>query len=161
MNRIIAACGNDCAACPRYTAHPCEKTDEELRDTAILVPSMIGYIGDSKLATANSNAKLVHENAATLATKLETAGYPITDGTKCAENITALDSDLAIATPSDTNNGAAYVKAQMKKMMTGDYGVQFKSGFPEKSSYRKTTSDTYVGLYPTAATAKGADMITE
>ena len=28
--KIIAACGNDCAACPRYTVHPYEKTDEEI-----------------------------------------------------------------------------------------------------------------------------------
>ena len=34
--KIIAACGNDCAVCPRYTAHPYEKTDEELRHTAEL-----------------------------------------------------------------------------------------------------------------------------
>ncbi len=27
--RIIAACGNDCSACPRYVAHPYEKTDQE------------------------------------------------------------------------------------------------------------------------------------
>ena len=30
MGKIIAACGNDCAACPRYTIPPYEKTDEEL-----------------------------------------------------------------------------------------------------------------------------------
>ncbi|MBQ5330402.1 MAG: DUF3795 domain-containing protein [Oscillospiraceae bacterium] len=42
MNRIIAACGNDCASCPRYTAHPCEKTDEELRAAAGLWQK-IGY----------------------------------------------------------------------------------------------------------------------
>ncbi len=36
MKKIIAACGNDCAACPRYTAHPYEKTPEELRHTAEL-----------------------------------------------------------------------------------------------------------------------------
>ena len=24
--KIIAACGNDCAVCPRYVAHPYEKT---------------------------------------------------------------------------------------------------------------------------------------
>ena len=36
MKKIIAACGNDCAACPRYVAHPYEKTDEELRHTAEL-----------------------------------------------------------------------------------------------------------------------------
>ena len=40
--KIIAACGNDCAACPRYTAHPYEKTDEELHHTAELWMD-IGY----------------------------------------------------------------------------------------------------------------------
>ena len=42
METVIAACGNDCAACPRYTAHPYEKTDEELRHTAQLWMK-IGY----------------------------------------------------------------------------------------------------------------------
>ena len=36
MNRIIAACGNDCSTCPRYIAFPFEKTDEQLRYTAEL-----------------------------------------------------------------------------------------------------------------------------
>ena len=36
MEKIIAACGNDCAACPRYVGHPYEKTDEELHHTAEL-----------------------------------------------------------------------------------------------------------------------------
>ena len=36
MERILAACGNDCSACPRYVSHPYEKTDEELRHTAEL-----------------------------------------------------------------------------------------------------------------------------
>ncbi len=40
--RIIAACGNDCSACPRYTAAPYEKTEEELRHTAELWMK-IGY----------------------------------------------------------------------------------------------------------------------
>ena len=42
MKKIIAACGNDCSACPRYVAHPYEKTDEELRHTARLWEK-IGY----------------------------------------------------------------------------------------------------------------------
>ncbi len=42
INRIIAACGNDCTACPRYTAYPCEKTETELRHTAELWMK-IGY----------------------------------------------------------------------------------------------------------------------
>ncbi len=36
MNKVLAACGNDCSACPRYITHPYEKTDEELRHTAEL-----------------------------------------------------------------------------------------------------------------------------
>ena len=40
--KIIAACGNDCAACPRYNVHPCEKTETELRHTAKLWMK-IGY----------------------------------------------------------------------------------------------------------------------
>ena len=42
MEKIIAACGNDCMACPRYVAHPWEKTDEQLRHTAELWMK-IGY----------------------------------------------------------------------------------------------------------------------
>lgn len=41
-DRIIAACGNDCSACPRYTAPPYGKTDEELQHTAELW-MRIGY----------------------------------------------------------------------------------------------------------------------
>ncbi|MCI5648474.1 MAG: DUF3795 domain-containing protein [Fusicatenibacter sp.] len=32
--KIIAACGNDCSACPRYHKEPYKKTDDELRHTA-------------------------------------------------------------------------------------------------------------------------------
>ena len=42
MTRILAACGNDCSACPRFTAPPYEKTPEELRHTAELWMK-IGY----------------------------------------------------------------------------------------------------------------------
>ena len=36
--KIIAACGNDCAACPRYIMHPYEKTDEERTRKKLQVP---------------------------------------------------------------------------------------------------------------------------
>ena len=42
LKRLIAACGNDCSVCPRYTAHPYEKTETELRHTAELWMK-IGY----------------------------------------------------------------------------------------------------------------------
>ena len=42
LARIIAACGNDCSACPRYVTYPYEKTEAELRHTAELWMK-IGY----------------------------------------------------------------------------------------------------------------------
>ena len=42
MGKIIAACGNDCSACPRYVSHPYEKPEEKLRHTAELWMK-IGY----------------------------------------------------------------------------------------------------------------------
>ena len=36
MDKILSACGNDCSACPRYTASPYEKSEDELRHTAEL-----------------------------------------------------------------------------------------------------------------------------
>ena len=40
--KIIAACGNDCAACPRYTKPPFGKSAGELHKTAVLWHK-IGY----------------------------------------------------------------------------------------------------------------------
>ena len=40
--KIIAACGNDCASCPRYNVAPFEKTSEQLHETAVLWKK-IGY----------------------------------------------------------------------------------------------------------------------
>ncbi len=34
--KVLASCGNDCASCPRYIAHPYEKTEEALHYTATL-----------------------------------------------------------------------------------------------------------------------------
>lgn len=42
MDKYLAACGNDCSACPRYIMHPYEKTEKELRHTAELWKK-IGY----------------------------------------------------------------------------------------------------------------------
>ena len=40
--KIIAACGNDCASCPRYNEAPLVKTPEQLHQTAVLWQK-IGY----------------------------------------------------------------------------------------------------------------------
>ena len=44
---------------------------------AILVPSMIGYLNDSKYSKANSNAKQVYQSAANWCTKCEVNSQPV------------------------------------------------------------------------------------
>lgn len=44
---------------------------------AILVPSMIGYLNDSKYSKANSNAKQVYQSAANWCTKCEVNSHPV------------------------------------------------------------------------------------
>ena len=64
---------------------------------AILVPSMIGYLNDSKYSKANANAKQVYQSAANWCTKCETNNHPV--GGKAA-----LDSgDVTLTTQVDGN----------------------------------------------------------
>jgi prepilin-type N-terminal cleavage/methylation domain-containing protein len=45
---------------------------------AILIPSLAGYISDSRTQSANANAKLVFQNTATYMTKVQIAGATVT-----------------------------------------------------------------------------------
>ena len=129
---------------------------------AILVPSMIGYVGDSKLSTANSNAKLAYTNSATYATKCEVAGYPMDD--TCGIASTSLQraaSDPTIVTAPTTTPTSADLTTALKALMGSESAsagvatvVITTAGTPEKTAWAKTASDKYVGGYPDEATAK-------
>ena len=115
---------------------------------AILVPSMIGYVGDSKYSTANSNAKLAFTNAATWCTKCEVNGKSPVDGTIGGSLVsgggavydgTVADGTKALVDLMGGNNGA------------GEGKVKIKDSAPTESTWRKGSSDTYVGGYPNAA----------
>ncbi|MBP1532948.1 MAG: type II secretion system protein [Ruminococcus sp.] len=129
---------------------------------AILVPSMIGYLADSKLATANSNAKLAFENIATLCTKLETAGYPA--GSDTSSHTVSLENgapDTITPPTAHTDGGVGYIASELPKLMQKG-GVEYtltSAGFPDNTKYAKTTADLYVGAYPTAATAKSSSAL--
>lgn len=137
---------------------------------AILVPSMIGYVGDSKLSTANSNAKLVFTNTATYSTKCEVAGYPMTTGCGAAtwtqlKKEAAASSQEAVKAPTSTPN-ATDLKTALQILMgsnsdsAGGYWVKITSGgAPSMSSWAKTSSDKYVGNYPNESTAKEAQPL--
>ncbi|MBR4345917.1 MAG: type II secretion system protein [Oscillospiraceae bacterium] len=121
---------------------------------AILVPSMIGYVGSSKLATANSNAKLAFENTATYCTESEVAGYSVTSNTY------SVDLRQGTAGQSYSKNGSQLASALQSLMGNATSGGEAKvtvsaAGVPTAAKWRKTSSDQYVGGYPQESTTKG------
>lgn len=118
---------------------------------AILVPSMIGYVGQSKLSTANSNAKLAFTNSATYCTNCEVAGYTVASGTStydlasgsAGQNYSKDGSHLSDALVSLMGGSATSGQATV---------VISNVGVPERTAWAKTASDKYVGGYPVAAT---------
>lgn len=117
---------------------------------AILVPSMIGYVGDSKYSSANSNAKLAYTNTATWCTKCEVAGKTVT--------VTSMSSvgDISAAAASEPAwDGAsdADLKLALQSLMGGKAGAGEVNGAianqsPKWTQWRKTSTDSYVGNYP-------------
>lgn len=119
---------------------------------AILVPSMIGYVGDSKYSTANSNAKLAYTNTATWCTKCEVNGN--SPGTIAA---TTIDLTQPAGSPGAQFNGqAADLTPALRELMGGSSGageakVEVTNSAPSNARWRKGSTDTYVGQYPVAA----------
>ncbi len=116
---------------------------------AILVPSMVGYVTDSRYSTANSNAKLAYTNAATWCSKCEVKGYSISGATF---NSTLVPSAGSVSfNGTDTDLGEC-----LRSLMGGNNGagmayVEVKDSAPKFSQWRKTTADKIVGNYPSAA----------
>ena len=119
---------------------------------AILVPSMIGYVGDSKLSTANSNAKLAFTNAATYCTKCEVNGYSVCNAGTASMNLV----------PSFTNtlsyNGNE-LQSALQALMGGTKNagvakVKIDSSAPKGAAWAKQSTDAYVGIYPDEAKSK-------
>lgn len=133
---------------------------------AILVPSMIGYVGDSKLSTANSNAKLVYTNTATYSTKCEVAGFPMTSSNGVAtislDTTSVASLPAAVVAPtasSDINLSQALQILMGSKSASAGFAtaVLNASGTPDKTAWAKSASDNYVGGYPDEATAKSGE----
>ena len=137
---------------------------------AILVPSMIGYVADSKISTANSNAKLTYTNTATYATKCETAGFPM-DSNKTINTPTSLQttagSTYELKTPTGSNdvnltNALMALQGNANATTAGVVEVNITSqGFADRTSWAKSSSDVnYVGNYPVASTSDNAGRST-
>lgn len=133
---------------------------------AILVPSLMGYVKDSKISTANANAKQVYTSAATVATKQETAGYPIDDTAKSGTCFLGTKSGVSTATVAGGPYSADLEQGVKDNLGSGDdisWIVKFVDGAPECCYAGKTGDDKYVGSYPAEADDKcknGVDSAT-
>lgn len=124
---------------------------------AILVPSMIGYVGQSKFSTANSNAKLAFTNSATYCTNCEVAGSSVPAGTNASLALTG-----GAAGQTYAKDGTQLLQA-LQSMMGGSASageatvVIGANHTPERTAWRKKSTDTYVGGYPSAATIRAGE----
>ncbi|MDE6592015.1 MAG: type II secretion system GspH family protein [Oscillospiraceae bacterium] len=129
---------------------------------AILVPSMMGYVGDSKLSTANSNAKLAYTNTATYSTKCSVAGHNLDDNCSITapSSLQRSSSDpTTVEAPTETPTSGSLLNALKALMGTESPNAGYvevvlaPAGVPQAASWAKTQSESYVGNYPKESTA--------
>jgi len=124
--------------------------------SAILIPSIIAYIGNSKLATANTNAKLAYETAVAYCTESRTGGCPVFDDTNCAS--LKWDSGTRPTYQLNGTDMGNALKANMgQNSSSAGYATILidNSSYPKEARWAKTPSDLYVGRYPEQTTEKG------
>ena len=124
---------------------------------AILVPSLMGYVSDSKVSSANANAKQVYTAAATYATKQETAGAQVPNGT-----INQAGTGTGSISASSTPTATAVKDGIIDKLGSGSgiaFLVKFEGGVPVGAFAAKTTTDKYIGSYPVETTVKTGDSL--
>ena len=74
---------------------------------AILVPSMLGYVRNARISSANANAKQVHTSVSSALTQLGISNYDFGTGTDTAKSITGIKLNAAktqIECTFDTTN---------------------------------------------------------
>lgn len=119
---------------------------------AILIPSMMGFIRDSKYSTANANAKLVHTNLSTWAAKLEGAGLAFNPSVLTG-TVNARTTPPAVAVATSLNDVLGWYMGG--DSVSGNWRVRVANGIPVETWWAKTESDPIVGRFPTATSSEG------
>lgn len=118
--------------------------------SALLVPAMVGYVGDSKYSTANANAKLVYSNTAAWCTKCEVNGSSVVNSDFEEENLeTVVTMDDVKYIGSDMGDLAK----ELCRLMGGKKGSgqacgEVENQAPLWTEWRKSPDDMYIGSYP-------------
>ena len=129
---------------------------------AILVPSMIGYMHDSKLGTANANAKLVFEHTSIYCTECEVAGTPMSAERTVTDlrGRTASDEGIEYLTDGEHLEEALVILMGSSGRVTGiAISVTNGHGIAQEAKWAKNESDLFIGHYPGEYTEKQAQGI--
>ena len=119
--------------------------------TAILVPTFIHYINESKLATANANAKQVYTATQNYCTSCKSAGYYVNSNNSWESNAIPLKWDSSGAPEYAKNGDVGQLIFAIVAEMGGQDGVAkiyIDNSSPKGAAWSKRLLDHYVGLYP-------------
>lgn len=128
----------------------------------ILIPTLIGYVDDSRLGTANANAKLVYSATLLYATESSSSDMLLEDGL-----FSSIDLSYQGAQPVYTPDGTS---AQLILCLKSRIGTDnSKAGFcsvrvvdsnPTEACWYANNSSSYIGHYPDPADRKNYCSIT-
>ena len=113
---------------------------------AILIPSLMGWVGKSSLRTANTNAKAVATNGASVLADLETQGHYLSGNFAGTAEPTVDDVRKEVAKLagfSEDNEWGFYYDSTLEKVTY--------------AFWKKTGDSPYVGTYPEEATGKDGE----
>ncbi len=125
--------------------------------TAILVPTFIHYINESKLATANANAKQVYTATQNYCTNCKAAGYHVNGNNAWESTPIPLKWSSGAAPTYSTNGDTAQLIFAIVAEMGGQEGVAkvyIDNSSPKAAAWSKELLDHYVGIYPQETTEK-------
>jgi hypothetical protein len=125
---------------------------------AILIPSLVSYINDARITTANSAARLVYTSATNFITKAKIAGAPTPKSQSALYSIKE-NSSIEDNFAGDTSFSDSKFESTMSVYL-GELppNSKYKVYFDERGDvgavlWAKTENDRIVGSFPTARTA--------
>ena len=121
---------------------------------AILIPNLMNWVGKSSLRTANTNAKAVATNSATILAELETAGVYLTSGG--SGNYTATAGGIKFSTDGGVEDFKTAVVKAAGLPKGSVWGVEFdEQGEVLAAFWAKEEKSPYFGTYPNETQKKG------
>lgn len=110
--------------------------------TAIMIPSILGYVKKAKYASANANAKALF-NAGMLACREADVVHPIPEGIYSKQGATALDGSAI-----DDTTMKKYIEERFRLVNQTVWAVMVREDVITGACTATDTNTVYVGTYP-------------